>query len=457
MWWAWTEAAKERKTPSAGKDVFSMRYKMVSLGCPKNLVDSEHMAGRLDEAGHTLADEADVVIVNTCAFIADACSESIETIIEEAKGSGAGGRRLIVTGCLVERYGKELLGLLPEVDAFVGRGAYGRIEEFLDEKGYHSDGPLRGGPCDALPRRVLTPLPTAYLRIQEGCGNRCSYCTIPSIRGPLASRSVADVKEEFGRLLEGGYREINVIGQDITSFGRDTGSDLKELLTRLLTIKGDYFIRLLYLHPKGIDDQLLDLIASEDRIVKYLDIPIQHSEDRILKSMNRGYCRKDLEALFEKVRKKMADAVLRTTVMVGYPGETEGEFEGLCGFVSEQEFDALGAFMYSRETKTPAARMKGHLPRGKKKRRYQRIMELQKERSKRRLTRLMGRSMKVIVEAREAGTTTGRTMLQAPEVDGIAFIRGDCKVGEIREGVVTGTLDYDVIIELRRHDHGTHK
>jgi ribosomal protein S12 methylthiotransferase len=434
-----------------------MRYKMVSLGCPKNLVDSEHMAGRLDRAGHTLADDADVVIVNTCAFITDACSESIETILEEAKRTGADGRRLIVTGCLVERYGQELSRLLPEVDAFVGRGAYGSIEKLLAEKGYHGRSAFEGDPCDAFPRRVLTPVPTAYLRIQEGCSNRCSYCTIPSIRGPLASRAPGDVAEEFSRLLEGGYREINLIGQDITSFGSDTGSNLKELLTRLLTIKGDYFLRLLYMHPKSIDDALLDLIAADDRIVKYLDIPIQHSEDRILKSMNRGYCRKDLEVLFEKVRKKMADAVLRTTVMVGYPGETEEEFDRLCGFVSEQEFDNLGAFMYSRESKTPASRMKGHLPKGVKKRRYQRIMELQQERSKRRLARLIGRDMLVIVEARESGVTTGRTMLQAPDVDGIAFIRGDCRVGEIREGVVAGTLDYDLIIELRRPDDGTHK
>ncbi len=434
-----------------------MRYKMVSLGCPKNLVDSEHLAGRLDKAGHTLADDADVVIVNTCAFIADACSESIETILEEAKRSGPEGRRLIVTGCLVERYGEELLKLLPEVDAFVGRGAYGSIEELLGEKGYHARRTREDDPCETALRRVLTPLPTAYLRIQEGCNNRCTYCTIPAIRGPLTSRTVGDIEAEFARLLEGGYREFNLIGQDITSFGRDTGSNLNELLARLLTVKGDYFIRLLYLHPRNIDDALLELIAADDRIVKYLDIPIQHSEDRILKSMNRGYSRKNLETLFEKIRKNMADAVLRTTVMVGYPGETDEEFDRLCAFVSEHEFDNLGAFAYSREKGTPAARIKGHLDMRVKKRRYQRIMELQLDISKRRLARLKGRTMKVVCEAKEADGTIGRTMLQAPDVDGIAFIRGECEVGEIREGVVTGTLDYDVIVELRRHDDGTHK
>ena len=257
-----------------------------------------------------------------------------------------------------------------------------------------------------------------------------------------------EVAEEFDRLLGEGYREFNVIGQDITSFGRDSGSELKKLLARLLSAKGDYFIRLLYLHPRGIDDELLELIAADDRIVKYLDIPIQHSEDRILKSMNRGYTHKELESLFGKVRKNLPDAVLRTTVMVGYPTETEEEFEALCGFVSHVEFDNLGAFAYSREKGTPAARIIGHLTKAVKKRRYERIMELQMDISKRRLVRMKGRRLKVVVEAIDAGTTTGRTMLQAPDVDGIAFIKGDCEKGEIREGLVTGTLDYDVIIDL---------
>ena len=425
-----------------------MRYRMVSLGCPKNLVDSEQMAGRLDRCGHTLSDDAEVVIVNTCAFIADACSESIETVLDEAKKAAFRGARLIVTGCLVERFGKELPGLLPEVDAFARRSAYGSIEELLEEKAFHGDSPGRATSCDWRSRRVLTAVPTAYLRIQEGCDNRCSYCTIPSIRGNLTSRPIRDVEEEFIRLLDSGYREINVIGQDITSFGRDTGSSLKRLLATLLATRGDYFIRLLYLHPRGIDDELLELIANDERVVKYLDIPIQHSEDRILESMNRGYCRKDLEELFKKVRKNMADAMLRTTVMVGYPGETEEEFERLCGFVSDYEFDNLGAFSYSREKGTPAARMSGHLAKAVKKGRYLRIMELQLSISKRRLARLIGRRVKVVVEAREGSTITGRTMLQAPDVDGIAFIRGDCEEGEIREGKVTGTLDYDVIIEL---------
>ncbi|MGD0660358.1 MAG: 30S ribosomal protein S12 methylthiotransferase RimO [Syntrophorhabdales bacterium] len=427
-----------------------MKYRIVSLGCPKNLVDSEHMAGRLEKAGHELSDEADVVIVNTCAFIADACSESIETILEEANRAHAEGRRLIVTGCLVERYGADLEKLLPEVDAFVARDSCGNIEELVGNKGFH--GMCRPSPhvssIESPPRKVLTRQPTAYLKIQEGCNNRCSYCTIPSIRGPLASRDPIDVVDEFKTLLGEGFREINLIGQDITSYGRDGKGDIKGLLKRLLAVEGDFFLRLLYLHPLGIDDALLDLIGAEERIVKYLDIPIQHSEDHLLKSMNRGYSRAELDDLFGHIRDRMADVVLRTTVMVGYPGESEEDFANLCDFVAKWEFDNLGAFIYSREKGTAAARMKGHPTKGVKKRRYRRIMEMQKEISKRRLERWKGREMPVIVEAREASGLTGRTMLQAPDVDGIAFIRGRCEVGQIRKGTVVATLDYDVIIEV---------
>jgi ribosomal protein S12 methylthiotransferase len=438
-----------RRSRGVRKGVSPMKYRIVSLGCPKNLVDSEYLAGRLEKEGHVLSEEADVVIINTCAFIADACSESIETILGEAKKIAEGGTRLVVAGCLVERYGEELQQLLPEVDTFVARDSYGSIERIIKEKGYYGCGDVRWNEdLDSSPRKVLTPVPTAYLKIQEGCNNRCSYCTIPSIRGSLVSRRIEEVEAEFRSLIAAGYREFNLIGQDTTSYGKDSGTTVKDLLTRLLAVEGDYFLRLLYMHPKGIDDELLDLMSRDDRIIKYLDIPIQHSEDRLLRSMNRGYSRHELKDLFEKIRKQMPDAVLRTTIMVGYPGETEEEFSNLCDFIVHREFDNLGAFTYSREKGTSAARLKGHLPKGVKRKRFQRIMELQKDISKRRLSRLMGRSLKVIVEAREADATTGRLLLQAPDVDGIAFIRGDCAVGEIRTGNVVGTLDYDVIVQL---------
>ncbi|MGD0230794.1 MAG: 30S ribosomal protein S12 methylthiotransferase RimO [Syntrophorhabdales bacterium] len=427
-----------------------MRYRIVSLGCPKNLVDSEYLAGRLERAGHVLADDAQLVVINTCAFIADACSESIETILGEAQRAGGDGARLVVAGCLVDRYGDELADLLPEVDAFVGRGAYGGIERLITQRGLFKDAPEPGGRdlCGRIPRKVLTTAPTAYLKIQEGCNNRCSYCTIPSITGPLKSRTADDIKEEFARLLGEGFREFNVVGQDITSYGKDGGRDIAGLLTGLLAVKEDYFIRLLYLHPAGINDALLDLMARDERIIPYLDIPIQHSEDGILRSMNRGYSRSALERLFGKIRSAMPDSVLRTTVMVGYPGESQADFSNLCAFISEWEFDNLGAFTYSREAGTAAARMKNQVPKGVKQERYRAIMELQGAISKRRLTRLKGRTMKVVIEAREADVLTGRLLIQAPDVDGIAFIRGKGEVGQIRTGVVTGTTDYDVIVEL---------
>jgi ribosomal protein S12 methylthiotransferase len=427
-----------------------MKFRIVSLGCPKNLVDSEYMAGRLETAGHELCDDAEVVVVNTCAFIADACSESIETILDEAK-KGAGVKRLVVTGCLVERYGAELQTLLPEVDAFAVRSSYDAIDRIVTGKGYFKgetdEVTWEGG---YLSRKVLTQIPTAYVKIQEGCNNRCSYCTIPSIRGGLKSRPVEDIKDELLGLLAKGYKEFNLIGQDTTSFGKDRGSSVKDLLRQILGLKGDFFVRLLYLHPKGIDDELLDIMSSDERIIPYLDVPIQHSEDRLLTSMNRGYGRSDLETIFAKIRNKMADAILRTTVMVGYPTETEEEFLALCNFITNQEFDNLGAFTYSREKGTSASRAKGHVLKSVKKARYNAIMELQKDISKRRLSRFVGRTMKVVAEEHsDDGGTTGRLIVQAPDVDGIAFIRGNYNIGQIVDCVVVKTLDYDVVVEVK--------
>jgi ribosomal protein S12 methylthiotransferase len=422
-----------------------MKFRMVSLGCPKNLVDSEYLAHKLAEAGHVLSDEADLVIVNTCAFIADAAKESIETIVQEGKGREAGTRKLVVTGCLVERYGDRLPELLPEVDLYVGRSRYREFDKLVEERGFFTGA---NGFMETFPRRVLTQPPSTYLKIQEGCANRCSYCTIPSIRGPLSSRAINDVREELVWLVDHGFKEFTIIGQDITSFGKDRGYTLKQLLTSLLEVKGDYFLRLLYMHPRGLEEELIDLIAEEDRIVPYFDLPIQHSEDRILGLMKRGYTKSDLEDLITRIRNRLPDAVLRTTVIVGFPGETDEEFSRLCAFLSTWQFDNLGAFMYSKEEGTDAARLKGHLRKGIKKERFQRVMELQKEISRDRLKRLKGRPTKVIVEAEEGTRKVGRILLQAPDVDGLAFIQGDCKVGEIREGVVAETLDYDVIVRL---------
>ncbi len=426
-----------------------MKFKMVSLGCPKNLVDSEYLANRLGESGHELSDEAELVVVNTCAFIADAARESIDTIIQEGKAELGGKKRLVVTGCLVERYGAQLPELLPEVDLFVGRGRYADFEKLILDKGFFGG---ENAFTETFPRRVLTQPPSTYLKIQEGCRNCCSYCTIPAIRGPLVSRSVDEVRTEFEALLASGFKEFTVIGQDVTSFGKDRSEEndggIKGLLRRLLEVDGQYFLRLLYMHPKGIDEELIELIAREERIINYFDIPIQHSEDRILGLMRRGYTKRELENLIRKIRDRIPDAVLRTTAIVGFPGETEEEFVRLCDSLTAWQFDNLGAFIYSKEEGTAASRLKGHLRKGMKRARFQKVMELQKEISKQKLKRLKGQRVKVIVESAEGTQRSGRILQQAPDVDGLAFIQGECEVGQIRDGVVVETLDYDVIVRL---------
>ena len=422
-----------------------MKFKIISLGCPKNLVESEYISFRLEKDGHILSDDCNTVIINTCAFIRDAAQESIETILMAAKERNKKERKIVVTGCLVERYREELVNLLPEVDLFVGRGMYHEIDKVIAEAGYFfQDTPF----YESYPRKVLTGKPSAYLKIQEGCNNRCAYCTIPSIRGDLRSRTIADIRAEFTYLLENGYREISIVGQDITSYGMDGKFDLKTLLRHMLKVEGDFFLRLLYMHPKGVDDELIDLIGESEKIIPYLDIPIQHSEDRILSLMGRGYTRKQLECLFQKIKDRIPNATLRTTVLVGFPGETENEFAGLCDFVKKCEFDMLGAFTYSREEGTRAFRFKGHLRKNAKQKRYNTIMEMQREISGRRLGRLVGTKNFVIVEGYEKPYMTGRIITQAPDIDGMAFIKGKCTPGEIRQGKIVKTLDYDVIVEV---------
>ncbi|MCX8110048.1 MAG: 30S ribosomal protein S12 methylthiotransferase RimO [Syntrophorhabdaceae bacterium] len=419
-----------------------MNFKIISLGCPKNLVESEYIARRLEEAGHVNSEDWDTIIINTCAFITDAVKESIDVILTQADSLDK--KRLIVIGCLVERYKEKLIELLPEVDAFIGRGDYPQIEELIEKKGYFYK---KSRFSETYPRKVFTAKPTAYLKIMDGCNNMCSYCTVPHIRGPIVSRSIEDIEIEFRWLLENGYKEINIIGQDICSYGIDIGRDLKELLRHLLHIDGDYYLRLLYLHPLRIDDELLSIVKDEGRIIKYLDIPIQHSEDRILKLMNRGYTKAYLEGLLGKVREEMPDCILRSTVITGFPDETEEEFQSLCDFIKKWRFDNLGAFKYSKEEGTPAYRFKGHIKKGIKEKRFKSIMEIQRDISRANLKRLEGKESLVIVEERDTMGMTGRIILQSPDIDGIAFIRGNGNIGEIRPCKIVKTLDYDVIVE----------
>lgn len=422
-----------------------MRFKLISLGCPKNLVDSEYIAYRLESAGHTISDDCDTIIINTCAFISEAVKESIATILSEAEEKEGINRKLVVTGCLVERYGERLNALLPEVDLFVGRGNYPEIGDLIGKDGCFLDGHRFS---DTYPRRVLTTPPTAYLKIQEGCNNRCTYCKIPDIRGALENRDINGIVDEFKWLIENGYKEINIIGQDITAYGIDRGETLCSLLESLLQVNGDYHIRLLYMHPRGIDKALIGLIAKEERIIKYMDIPIQHSEDRILSMMGRGYTKAYLEDLMGEIRAVCPDCIVRTTVMVGFPGESEEEFTSLCDFIKRWGVDIIGAFIYSREEGTKAFRIKGHIKSNIKRLRFEKVMELQNEISRERLQRLIGSKTKVIVEEEGERFNTGRILEQAPDVDGIAFIKGRCIKGEIRECKVVKTIDYDVVVEL---------
>ncbi|HVN96678.1 MAG TPA: 30S ribosomal protein S12 methylthiotransferase RimO [Syntrophorhabdaceae bacterium] len=420
-----------------------MNYKVISLGCPKNLVESEYLVGLLSNAGHVISDQdPDAVIVNTCAFIGDSVKESIETILTEASYAH---QRVIVTGCLVERYGERLKELLPEVSLFLGRNSYPEAHRLIEKEGVYAK---EGMFAETFPRKMLTSPPLAYLKIQEGCDNRCTYCTIPSIRGGLRSKSIADVKREFEWLLSAGFREINIIGQDITAYGRDAASTLTQLLSALLTIKGDYYLRLMYLHPKGCNEDLIRFIKDEPKIIPYLDIPIQHSEDKILTAMGRKHLRNDLERLLEGIRRAMPDVTLRTSLIVGFPGETEEDFQNLCAFIRKWEFDMLGVFMYSKEEGTPAYKMRPQVKKTLKRERFRHVMEIQKEISKRRLSRFLGRQVKVVVEEKEGGSTIGRMLTQAPDIDGIAFIKGECAIGQIRQGKVVKTLDYDVIVEI---------
>ncbi|MDD3844868.1 MAG: 30S ribosomal protein S12 methylthiotransferase RimO [Syntrophorhabdaceae bacterium] len=421
-----------------------MRFRIVSLGCPKNLVESEYITGKLCSAGHTIGDEGETIIINTCAFIAEAARESIETILEAAKQEG---KKIVVTGCLVERYREELMNLLPEVDVFVGRACYSDIEHIVEKRGfYHREGNF----SETFPRQVLTRRPTAYLKIQEGCDNRCHYCTIPAIRGGLASRAGKDVIGEFRWLLDEGYREINIIGQDITSYGKDAGrkQGLMELVGSLLREKGDYHLRLLYMHPKGVTEGLIELMGSDPRMIPYLDIPIQHSEDRILSLMGRGHTKAYLEDVLGMMRRRMPGAVLRTSIIVGFPTESDEEFDSLVSFVHLYQFDMLGAFMYSREEGTVAHKLKGQIRKGIKRQRYNRLMEAQKEISRARLAGLLGKTVRVVVEDVEASPKVGRMLTQAPDIDGVAFLSGQCVPGEICEGKVMKTLDYDVVVEV---------
>jgi len=444
-------------------DTVKQKVSMVSLGCPKNLVDAEVMLGVLAKQDYEITTDekdADVIIVNTCSFIKEAKQESIDAILDLAERKHDGRcHTLIVSGCLPQRYQEELALELPEVDIFIGTGDYPRIAEILAEKG-GTEGQLRyvGDPDyiydESLPRLNSSPAWYSYLKIGEGCSNCCSYCIIPKLRGAYRSRPLEALVAEAERLVARGVKEINVISQDITRYGSDLedGSTLETLIRRLAAIDGLRWIRLLYAYPDGITDSLIELIRVEPKVCKYLDIPIQHISDPVLTAMKRRSSEQQIRDLIAKLRSRVPGIALRTSLIVGFPGETFEDFSSLMQFVEQTHFDRLGVFCYSREEGTPAAGLPEQVSERVKRERYRKLMRAQARLSFRRNRALIGQTEQVIVEGYSEETELllkGRSSRQAPDIDGQVYITaGTADVGDIVTLRITDSSDYDLIGEI---------
>ena len=440
----------------------AIKVGMVSLGCPKNQMDAELMLARLRDAGMTITPDsglAEVVIVNTCGFIEDAKKESIDNILEFAQLKKEGQiRKIIVTGCLAERYQEELVRELPECDGVLGLGANADIVEavravmkgeavvrFPDKGCWKLDGA----------RLQTTPSFFAYLRVGDGCNNCCAYCAIPQIRGPLRSREMDSLLEEARSLAANGVKELVLVAQDTTLYGEDLYGEarLPELLEELCKIDGLAWIRLLYCYPEHITDRLLDVMAAQEKILPYLDMPIQHCSGRVLKAMNRTGDAEWLRGLIARIRRRVPGIVLRTTVMTGFPGEGETEFEELCAFIQEMRFERLGCFAFSPEEGTAAFDMPGQLPEEEKSRRRDIVMEEQARIAGEYNQSQVGRTIPVLVESydRYAECWFGRSPADAPDIDGTVFFTcpgGAVKPGDLVRVTVTDSMDWDLMGEL---------
>jgi len=439
------------------------KVSLVSLGCPKNLVDAEVMLGYLSRAGYAVTTDetqADIIIVNTCSFIKEAKQESIDTILDLADRKHDGHcKLLIVTGCLPQRYQEELATELPEVDIFVGTGDYPRIVEIIAEKRTSSDQLCYTGDPnfvynDELPRLQSSPHYTAYLKIAEGCSNRCAYCVIPMLRGDHRSRPLESLLIEARQLVEGGVKELNLIAQDITAYGRDLPDtpSLELLIKELAKLEGLRWIRLLYAYPDGVTDSLIELIKTEPKVCKYLDLPIQHISDPILKRMLRRSGEEEIRTLIAKLRSEIPDIAIRTSLIVGFPGETPEDFKKLLQFVEETRFDRLGVFCYSREEGTPAADMPDQVSERIKRERHKKLMRTQARVSFKHNRALVDSEEEVLVEGYSEETELllkGRSSRQAPDVDGLVYITaGNANVGDIVRLKITDSSDYDLIGEI---------
>jgi ribosomal protein S12 methylthiotransferase len=433
---------------------------MHTLGCPKNRVDSEVMLGTLSEAGYRLVQDparADVIVVNTCGFIDSAKEESVQAIVELAQMKAEGRcKKLVVAGCLAQRYPEQLARELPEVDHFVGTGAYQEIARIVGEaQARRIVVPDPDFVHDASTPRVNSlPSHTAYLKIAEGCDNACAFCIIPALRGPQRSRPVADLVAEAERLAAQGTVELSLVAQDLTAYGQDLPGKVRlaHLLPELCRVEGIRWIRLHYAYPRDFPDSLIEVMAREPKIVKYLDMPLQHSSDRLLRSMKRGRDSRFLRSLLARIRERVPGVALRTALIVGLPGETEQDFRDLLRFVEEQRFERLGVFTYSREEGTEAGRMPGQVSERVKRARLEKVMELQRGISREHQRAMIGRRVEVLVEGASEETEhllAGRNAQQAPEIDGLTYLNeGVAYPGEIVTAEITDAGDYDLVARV---------
>lgn len=440
----------------------------ISLGCPKNLVDSEIMAGTLMKDGYEVvseAEDADTVIVNTCGFIEESKKESIQKIFDMSELKEQGKiKKVVVAGCLTQRYKTDLVDSLPEADLFVGSGEFQNISKILkDHDNGNKNKTFFNLPTylqeESTPRVNSQPKHRAYLKISEGCMKRCAFCAIPLIRGNLQSRTIANVVNEAKLLVAGGVKELIIISHDFTDYGWDITrknpeaiESPLELLKALNKIDGAEWIRLLYLYPDGITDEMIDLIKSSKKLVKYFDMPLQHINNEVLKNMNRKMTREEIQEALNKIRHNISDAVIRTQFIVGFPGETEEQFEELLAFIAEQKFDRVGCFMYSPEESTPGGKMENQIDDKTKQRRHDAVMQVQQNISREKHKAFIGKTVDVLVEGYSEETDLllqGRTSQQAPDIDGVVLINdGQAKVGDLVKVRITDSMEYDLIGEI---------
>jgi len=442
--------------------VMSKAVALISLGCTKNLVDSEVMAGVLAGAGYRMVsspEDADAIVVNTCAFIDEAQQEAVDTILELARYKKSGRcQALVVTGCLAQRSASELLAEVPEIDAVVGTGDFPHIANVVGRVLSGERVHLVGTPCylydENAPRILSTPPYMAYVKIAEGCSNRCSYCVIPELRGPYRSRPLESVVSEVRALARAGVKELILIAQDTTRYGEDIYGhpSLAELLREVCEVEGPRWVRVLYMYPSRVTQELIEVMATEPKICKYVDLPLQHADDEILKAMNRIGSSEDAREIIAAFRRAMPDVTIRSTFIVGFPGETDEKFERLLEFLKEVRLDRVGVFAYSPQPGTPAAKLRGRVPSRVKERRRREAMEVQRAISRQKNEARVGRVFDVLIEGRSEESelvTVGRSEAEAPEIDGLIYIGNEHPMpGEFRRVKIVEAGDYDLVGEI---------